>query len=113
MKKAYVWTLNRSHNATIPVIPYKESEISIFPSPDPWYRIYHMKGLYAIHEFYHAQGVMSYLIEGENRDLLLDTGLGISNIRNVVRKLTDKPISVVLSHTHFDHIGGLNVFDDL
>jgi len=39
------------------------------------------------------------------RELLIDTGLGICNIYDEVRKLTDKPVTAVATHIHWDHIG--------
>jgi glyoxylase-like metal-dependent hydrolase (beta-lactamase superfamily II) len=56
---------------------------------------------------------MSFLIEGEDRALLFDTGLGIGNMRAVVQQLTDKEIVVLNSHTHYDHIGGNYQFETI
>jgi glyoxylase-like metal-dependent hydrolase (beta-lactamase superfamily II) len=38
--------------------------------------------------------------------VLFDTGMGIGNIHTLVTKLTSRPIVVLNSHTHNDHIGG-------
>ena len=43
---------------------------------------------------------------GTKRALLIDTGLGVANIKEVVDKLTMLPIFVVTTHVHWDHIGG-------
>jgi glyoxylase-like metal-dependent hydrolase (beta-lactamase superfamily II) len=59
------------------------------------------------------QHVYSWLIEGSDRAVLLDTGMGIEPIRPVAESLTDRPISVVNTHYHFDHIGGNWEFDDI
>jgi len=45
-------------------------------------------------------------VQGEKSAVLLDTGLGVANIRSVAEDLTDKPLLVVNSHYHFDHTGG-------
>lgn len=50
--------------------------------------------------------VNSYLVVGEERALLFDTGLGIDDISQAVRGLTDLPLVVVNSHHHLDHRGG-------
>ncbi|MGV0742455.1 MBL fold metallo-hydrolase [Mycolicibacterium sp. XJ870] len=60
-------------------------------------------GVYLISEPGH---VNSYLIVGSERALLFDTGLGISDISEVIRRVTELPLVVVNSHHHFDHRGG-------
>lgn len=57
--------------------------------------------------------VNSFLIQGSTSALLLDTGLGVANIRTVAEELTDKPLLVVNSHYHFDHTGGNQLFEDV
>lgn len=59
-----------------------------------------------ISEYRHWEETNCYLLEGHNRALFIDTGLGICNISEVVNKLTDKPITAVATHIHWDHIGG-------
>lgn len=48
---------------------------------------------------------------GCNGAPLIDTGLGISNISEEVKKLTDKPVTVA-THIHWDHIGGHQYYPD-
>jgi glyoxylase-like metal-dependent hydrolase (beta-lactamase superfamily II) len=57
--------------------------------------------------------VNSFLIVGEERAVLLDTGLGVADIRSVAEGLAGKPLSVVNSHHHFDHTGGNRLFDEV
>ena len=47
-----------------------------------------------------------YLLEGEEKAMLIDTGYGQENLRAYVEKLTDKPVIVVNTHFHIDHYGG-------
>ena len=47
-----------------------------------------------------------YLLEGQEKALLLDTGYGIGNLRTLVERLTDKPIIVANTHFHPDHSAG-------
>jgi len=54
-----------------------------------------------------------FLIIGSERALVIDTGIGIGNIRALIEKLTDKPYDVVLTHGHGDHIGGCEAFDTI
>lgn len=68
---------------------------------------------YAISEYGHWEKVHSYLLIGKNNALLIDTGLGIGNIKKEVEKLTSLPIIVVTTHVHWDHIGGHALFDTI
>lgn len=77
------------------------------PVQDPWFEVYRVNpGVFAIYEPHQYEEVISHLIVGSRRGLLFDTGLGIGNLRAVVTTLTQLPITVLNSHTHFDHIGG-------
>src|SRR5260221_3978833 len=49
-------------------------------------------------------------VRGRERDLLIDTGMGIASLRDAARHLIEKPVIAVATHTHADHIGGH--FDD-
>ncbi len=57
--------------------------------------------------------VNSFLIQGSRSAILLDTGLGVGDIRAVARELTPKPVLVVNSHYHFDHSNGNHLFDEI
>jgi glyoxylase-like metal-dependent hydrolase (beta-lactamase superfamily II) len=67
-------------------------------------------GLWLIAEPGH---VSSWLVEGGERAVLFDTGLGVESIRATAEELTDRPISVVNTHYHFDHVGGNPEFDEV
>jgi glyoxylase-like metal-dependent hydrolase (beta-lactamase superfamily II) len=69
-------------------------------------------GVYTIEEPLHDQEVKSSLVVGTERALLIDTGMGVGNIRALVESLTDRPITVVNSHAHWDHVGGNHLFQD-
>ncbi len=74
---------------------------------DPWFEVYKViPGVFAIYEPHQAEEVISYLIVGNKQALLFDTGMGISDIRKVTAKLTSRPVVVLNSHTHDDHVGG-------
>lgn len=57
--------------------------------------------------------VNSFLVEGSESAVLLDTGLGVGDIRAVVEGLSGKPLQIVNSHYHFDHSGGNRLFSDI
>jgi len=74
---------------------------------DPWFEVYKVvPGVFAIYEPHQAEETIGYLIVGEKRALLFDTGMGISDIKKVTAALTKLPIVVLNSHTHDDHVGG-------
>lgn len=47
-----------------------------------------------------------YLVEGSEKALLIDTGLGTADLKRFVGTLTTKPVVVVNTHGHPDHAGG-------
>lgn len=65
-----------------------------------------------ISEYRHWEETHCYLLNGTERSLLIDTGLGICNIRNEVIRLTDLPVTAAATHVHWDHIGGHRYFPD-
>ena len=70
------------------------------------------KNTYIISEYRHWEETHCYLLDGSQRSLLIDTGLGIGNISEAAAKLTDKPVTAVATHIHWDHIGGHKYYPD-
>ena len=66
---------------------------------------------FAIGEPRYYQQNYSYLIAGSERAVLFDAGPGLRDIRPVVQSLTDRPITFVPSHFHYDHVGNEVTFD--
>ena len=62
---------------------------------------------FVISESNHWEETNCYLLVGKENALLIDTGLGVSDISKEVLKITDKPVIAVPTHVHWDHIGGL------
>ncbi len=50
--------------------------------------------------------VVTWLYVGAERAALIDSGTGIMPIAPVVAEITHKPIVLINTHYHFDHIGG-------
>ena len=67
---------------------------------------------YTISEYRHWEETHCYLLNGSDRSLLIDTGLGICDIGVEVGRLTDKPVAAVATHIHWDHIGGHRSFPE-
>ncbi len=51
-------------------------------------------------------------VRGRDRDLLVDSGMGVVSLREQVPLVTEKPLVAVASHTHFDHVGCHHEFAD-
>jgi len=58
-------------------------------------------------------GANCYLVEGETKSLLIDTGWGLANLSDLVGSITSLPINVVFTHGHPDHVNGAFQFSDL
>ncbi len=79
-----------------------------------WFEVYEVRdGVFAIYEPGQFEEVISFLVLGEEKALLFDTGLGIAPIRPVVERLTGLPVTVLNSHSHYDHVGGNHEFDEI
>jgi glyoxylase-like metal-dependent hydrolase (beta-lactamase superfamily II) len=79
-----------------------------------WFAIYQVTAhTFAIVEPYHIEEVISYLVLGNEKAALIDTGMGIGNIRDEVDRLTDLPIIVINTHSHFDHVGDNHRFEEV
>ena len=65
--------------------------------------------LYLLDEAHEATG---FLVIGEERACLIDTMLGYNDLGSAVRNITDKPLTVVNTHGHPDHIYGNVYFDE-
>lgn len=54
-----------------------------------------------------------YILEGDDQAMLIDTGTKCKELDKVVRKITQKPLIVVLTHNHRDHAGNIHYFDEV
>jgi len=83
--------------------------------PEDWYRIQTRgDGVTLIdepfiQEFYRCN---VWHIRGRDRDMLVDSGMGVVSLREWVPLVTERALTAVASHTHFDHIGCHHEFDD-
>jgi len=57
--------------------------------------------------------VRFFLFVGSERALLVDTGFGTGDLRSLLKRLTDKEISVVLTHADPDHRTGSGIFSEV
>lgn len=54
-----------------------------------------------------------YLLEGEKKALLIDTGTKCEKMDEVIRQITTKPVEVALTHAHPDHAGNIRFFHEI
>lgn len=55
-----------------------------------------------------------YLVEGNDKAVLIDAGTRIKDLDKIVAKLTSKPVILVATHVHSDHTGSaINYFPEL
>lgn len=84
-------------------------------SSESWYRLIEMgDGVTLIDEphiepFYRCN---MWHVRGRDRDMIVDTGMGVVSLRDQVPLLSERPILAIASHTHFDHIGCHAEFDE-
>lgn len=74
--------------------------------PD-WFTIAEVgQGIFLINEPYYRPDYRCniYLVKGSKRDIVIDTGLGLGDLRAFLRPYTDDPL-LICSHSHYDHIG--------
>ena len=50
-------------------------------------------------------------VRGRDRDLMIDTGMGVDSLREAAKNLLSKKVTAVATHTHIDHVGGHYEFD--
>jgi glyoxylase-like metal-dependent hydrolase (beta-lactamase superfamily II) len=51
-------------------------------------------------------------VRGRDRDLIIDSGMGIASLVQAASHLFDKALSAVATHTHIDHVGSLHEFNE-
>lgn len=68
------------------------------------------KGLYLIKD---PLDVNMYLMVGDEKAVLFDTGYGVGNIPDTIKSITSKPLTVILGHGHIDHANGAYQFDEV
>lgn len=90
-----------------------EKNIDIAAEIDNWFTVEMIdETTYVISEYKHREETHCYLLLGVDKALLIDTGLGVVNIKEVVDRITSLPVVVMATHVHWDHIGGHGYFNE-
>jgi glyoxylase-like metal-dependent hydrolase (beta-lactamase superfamily II) len=85
------------------------------PVQDPWFQVTQLTpDLFRIteprcHRWVRAN---SFLVLGKERDILIDSGMGVAALRPIVDRLSARPRLVFTSHAHIDHVGSHPEFAD-
>lgn len=58
-------------------------------------------------------GVSMFLVQGTEKALLIDTGMGIGDLKSYIETFVKTPYEVVLTHGHCDHAGGASQFEQV
>ncbi len=51
-------------------------------------------------------------VSGRDKDMLVDSGMGIVPLKSEVALLRERPVACVATHCHYDHVGGQHEFDE-
>lgn len=79
---------------------------------DLWFTVQRIDdNTYAISEYGRWEKVHSFLLLGNQKGVLIDTGLGIDSIKRIIEQLTSLPLKVITTHVHTDHIGNHGEFE--
>ncbi len=82
--------------------------------PEDWYSVRRLEDDVTyicephIQEFYRCN---IWHVRGRDRDMLVDSGMGVVSLREWVPLVTERELIAVASHTHFDHIGCHHEFE--
>jgi glyoxylase-like metal-dependent hydrolase (beta-lactamase superfamily II) len=81
---------------------------------EDWFEVYEIAtNLFVFYEPRHYEMTIANLLIGQQKAALIDTGCGIGNLCKAVEAVTDKPVIVINTHTHADHLGSNSQFDEI
>ena len=90
--------------------------MSVLPVAERWFTIDGVEeGVHLVTEPHCHRLVKAnaFLVKGRTRDMLVDSGMGIGRLRTALAPLLDKPLVLVTTHVHVDHIGSHHEFPDV
>lgn len=90
------------------------SNFKRIPVSEEWFEVYEIAtDLFVFFEPRHREEAISNLVIGQNKAALIDTGCGIGNLCKAVKEVTSKPVMIINTHTHADHLGSNRQFDEI
>src|SRR5882757_11122979 len=98
-----------------PVLPRPQDDGMDLPVASPWFdrrRVDDSITLIFEPYVHRIQQCNIWHLRGRNRDLIIDTGLGIASLHSAAEDLFEHPLLAVATHYHYDHTGSLHEFAD-
>jgi Metallo-beta-lactamase superfamily len=92
-----------------------EAASASLPVQDPWFAVTQLPpDLFRITEPGCHRWVRAncFLILGRDRDILVDSGMGVAALRPILDRLSTRPRLVFTTHAHVDHVGSHPEFAD-
>ncbi len=90
------------------------SQLERVESSQPWFEVYRVEpDIYVFYEPGQFEEAISYLVLGEEKGAVVDTGCGIGDVRALAEEFTDLPLMVVNTHSHSDHVAQNYLFDEV
>lgn len=83
--------------------------------PQDWYRVQRIDDDVTLIDEPHIKPFYRcniWHVRGRDRDMMVDSGMGVLSLREWVPLVTERTLTAVASHTHFDHIGCHHEFED-
>lgn len=83
--------------------------------PEDWYRVQRLSDDVTLIDEPHIKPFYRcnmWHVRGRDRDMLVDSGMGVVSLREWVPLVSERALTAVASHTHFDHIGCHHEFPD-
>ncbi|MEO1315030.1 MAG: MBL fold metallo-hydrolase [Pseudomonadota bacterium] len=87
-------------------------DIALRPA-DPWFAVEPQPdGVLRIWEPHVSRLLRAniFLIRGRDRDLIVDAGMGAASLRAFLAPLLERPVTMLLTHGHVDHVGSAAEF---
>jgi glyoxylase-like metal-dependent hydrolase (beta-lactamase superfamily II) len=85
----------------------------MLPIADRWFELSHISDDITLLWEPHVVPLMRcniWHVRGRDRDLIIDTGMGIASLREAAQHLLNHDVTAVATHTHSDHVGGHHEF---
>jgi glyoxylase-like metal-dependent hydrolase (beta-lactamase superfamily II) len=97
------------------ILPRKiYSDLQRLKSNQSWFEVYKIEpNVYVFYEPGQFEEVISYLVLGKKKAALIDTGLGIGNVKKLAEEFTRLPVIIVNTHSHYDHVAQNHMFSEV